>query len=147
MQPSYQRRTMQPLTLFVESAFIAQGRHACACRPHHSFPPAPESTDVRRWTQKVRRALQRAPCNRQSRPCEKNLLPQKSRKGDYPLLISNPRCGRWSTRATQAAVLSQRTLKIQTQRTSGSKWIFRYGEPETAPLPSRLWLFGMYVAM
>ena len=29
----------------------------------------------------------------------------------------------------------------------GSKWIFRYGEPETAPLPSRLWLFGMYVVM
>ena len=26
MQPSYQRRTMQPLTLFVESAFIAQKR-------------------------------------------------------------------------------------------------------------------------
>jgi len=29
----------------------------------------------------------------------------------------------------------------------GSKWIFRYGEAETPPLPSRLWLFGMYVAM
>ena len=27
----------------------------------------------------------------------------------------------------------------------GPKWIFRYGEPETPPLPSRLWLFGMYV--
>jgi hypothetical protein len=29
----------------------------------------------------------------------------------------------------------------------GFKWIFRYGEPETVPLPSRLWLFGMYVVM
>jgi hypothetical protein len=28
----------------------------------------------------VRSALQRAPCNRQSWPCERNLLPQKSRK-------------------------------------------------------------------
>ena len=29
----------------------------------------------------------------------------------------------------------------------GFKWIFRYGEPETPPVPSRLWLFGMYVVM
>jgi hypothetical protein len=29
----------------------------------------------------------------------------------------------------------------------GSKWIFRYGEAETPPLPNLLWLFGMYVAM
>ena len=29
----------------------------------------------------------------------------------------------------------------------GPKWIFRYGEAETTPLPSRLWLFGMYVVM
>jgi hypothetical protein len=88
------------------------------CRPHHSFPPAPESTGVRRWTQKVRSALQRAPCNRKSRPCERNLLPQKSRKEDYPLLISNPRCGRWSTRARQLQFPAQRTFTIQTQRTS-----------------------------
>jgi hypothetical protein len=37
------------------------------------------------------------------------------------------------------------TSEISSRR--GSKWIFRYGEAETTPLPSRLWLFGMYVVM
>ena len=43
----------------------------------------------------------------------------------------------WRTTSSPSSELHRR----------GFKWIFRYGEPETVPLPSRLWLFGMYVVM